>query len=98
MADVVCVVDSKPDEITFTWSQGPDAFPPYSLEGQIRDVFREEVETLRARLRDLVATHLEWLNAPEGERPDAEVKKAALALAQAGHTARRRIFWPKDAK
>ena len=34
MADVVCLVQCQPDKVTFTWSEGPDAFPTYHLTGQ----------------------------------------------------------------
>src|SRR5262245_23659009 len=96
MADVVCLVQSQPDRVSFTWSQGPDAFPPYQLTGQHFDHFREKVEEARRRLSALVSAYLDYLRSPQAEGLAGELSQSCGALAQAGYELRQRVFRPND--
>src|SRR4051812_9001757 len=64
MAHVVCLVQAQPDRVSFTWSQGPDSFDPYALTGQNEVLFRELIDDVRLRLKQLVEDYLDCLNAP----------------------------------
>ena len=96
MADVVCLVQSGADRVSFRWSQGPDAFDPYHLTGQQFVIFGTQVEEVRKRLTVVVTSYLDYLNQPQAESVAADLAKACLALAQAGCELRKRIFKPSE--
>ena len=96
MADVVCLVQCQPDKVTFTWSEGPDAFPTYHLTGQHVDLFREDVETARKRLAELVDAYLDYLHAPTAAGAEPAVRQACFRLAEAGRELRQRVFKPNE--
>src|SRR4051794_2898721 len=96
MADVVCLVQSTPDRVSFTWSQGPDSFPPYHLAGQQLADFHERIAAARKRLAEVVAAYLDYLNRPQADGGAADLASACLALAQAGHELRKRLFKPSE--
>ncbi len=48
MQSIVCQVESQPDRVSFTWSQGKDSFEPYHLCGDIARDFADLAKELRA--------------------------------------------------
>jgi WD40 repeat protein len=96
MADVVCFVQWQPEKVSFTWSEGPDAFPTYHLTGQHVDLFREDVELARKRLAELVDAYLDYLHSPSAEGAEQAVRQACLQLAEAGYQLRQRVFKPNE--
>jgi hypothetical protein len=96
VADVVCLVQSGADRVSFRWSQGPDAFDPYHLTGHQFVIFGTQVEELRKRLSAVVTSYLDYLHQPQAEAVAADLARACLALAQAGSELRKRIFKPSE--
>lgn len=89
MAQIICQVDSQPDQVSFTWAEGPASFAAYHLTGQLSIRFRDTAATARRSLSLLVQ---EWLLWQRVGGSDAAVRRASLALAEAGYTLYRRIF------
>ena len=58
MSHVVCLMDVKEDRATFTWSEGPASFEPYTLDGMVYKDFKEIAAEARERLADLVKDYL----------------------------------------
>src|SRR5262245_4412532 len=98
MADVVCLVQSSTDRVSFTWSQGPDAFPPYHLAAQQLVDFQKQIDAARACLAKLVNVYLDYLHQPQAEGASAELAEACLSLAKAGYELRRLMFNPQAGK
>lgn len=97
MSNIVCQVESQPDRIAFTWSQGKDAFAPYHLCGDIARNFAELARELRITLADVVTSYLEVARTPEQNEVVQEHRRACLTLAQAGYKLYKRIFNPGKA-
>ena len=58
MADVVCQVIGKPDQVEFIWSAGGGWFKPYVLNGMELTNFRELARTAHGDVRGFGA----WLS------------------------------------
>jgi hypothetical protein len=86
MAHVVCQVTARPDQLTFTWSDGPASFAPYHLTGQGLLDFRSSARAARDCLRRLVEDY-------QGGSDD-DVRQTCLALAQAGFKLYQQLFRP----
>jgi hypothetical protein len=54
MARVVCKVSARDGRLSFTWSEGPDAFKPYHLRGPFLRLFDRAATEARQALADLV--------------------------------------------
>ena len=85
MSHVVCLVDVEPDTATFTWSEGPAAFEPFTLGGIVFQDFRELVATLRQKLPGLVMDYLQ---------DDQNLPTSSYELAVAGYAVYEAIFDP----
>jgi hypothetical protein len=96
MADIVCLVQATPDRVSFTWSQGPDAFPPYHLVGQQLIIFQKQIEEVRKCLHGMVSAYLAYLHEHQAEALAENLSKACFALAQAGWELRKRLFKPSE--
>jgi hypothetical protein len=88
MARVVCQVTFEPEQVGFTWCEGPDAFPPYQLRESFLRIFNRAASQARQRLGDLVVA-VNSVNAAEGE-----VRRLAQQLASAGHDLYEAVFGP----
>jgi hypothetical protein len=75
MSHVVCSLNVEADRATFTWSEGPASFTPYTLDGLTYREFKETAEAARERLADLIKDYL---------YAEENVPRAAFALAEAG--------------
>ena len=73
------------DRATFTWSEGPASFEPYTLDGMVYKDFKEIAEEAREKLADLVKDYL---------FDEANMPKSAFALAEAGHELYQAMFQP----
>ena len=79
MSLIVCqVIADRPDQLTFTWSDGTNSFEPYSLTRLPLEAFRAAVRVARERLAELVQFHLDPPAPPE-------------QLRQASHAVGRRL-------
>ena len=88
MTLIVCqVIADKPDQLTFTWSDGANPFEPYSLNRLQLDDFKKAVRTAREQLSDLVQLHL-------GPAPADQLRQASHALAVAGRQLYEAVFAP----
>jgi hypothetical protein len=88
MTLIVCqVIADKPDQLTFTWSDGTNPFEPYSLNRLQLEDFKKAVRTGRAQLSDLVQLHLD-------PAPPDQLRQASHALALAGRRLYEAIFAP----
>jgi Novel STAND NTPase 1 len=92
MSLIVCqVIADKPDQLTFTWSDGINSFEPYFLNRLPLAVFREAVRVARNRLTDLVHLYL------DSNLPLEDARRLAnQALALAGHELYKALFFPED--
>ena len=85
-AEIVCQVISRPDQVTFIWSEGPASFEPYQLTGQGLVNFRNLAEQARKELSYVVR---EFVNGS-----DEDVRRSSFALAKAGYKVYQQIFRP----
>src|SRR4051812_33131445 len=97
MQSIVCQVESQPDRVSFTWSQGKDSFEPYHLSGDLARDFAELAQELRTKLADVVASYLDVAHRPDRPGAAEDHRRACLALAQAGHELFRAAFDPGGA-
>jgi hypothetical protein len=58
MASIVCELVAKPEQVSFTWSEGPASFAPYQRTGQYLIIVRRLVEEATKRPGDLVKDYL----------------------------------------
>ena len=58
MSNVVCLMNVEADRATFTWSEGPASFEPYTLDGMVYKEFQEVAAEARKKLADLVKDYL----------------------------------------
>ena len=91
MASIVCQVVTKPEQVSFIWSEGPASFEPYHLTGQYLIMFRKLVEEARNRLGDLVK---ECLLSEHGRGSEEQVGRVCYELAQTGYKLYQQIFRP----
>src|SRR5262245_56023515 len=96
MANVVCLVQGSADRVSFTWSQGPDAFPPFHLVGQHLVILQQQIDEARKCLAALVNAYLDYLHQPTAQTAAAELGAACLGLAKSGYELRRRLFKPSE--
>ena len=54
MSRVVCLLSVEADRATFTWSEGPASFEPYTLDGLVYKEFKQTAEAAREKLADLI--------------------------------------------
>lgn len=85
MAHVVCLLNVEGDRATFTWSEGPASFEPYTLDGLVYREFKETAEATRERLADLIKDYL---------YSEENVPRASFALAEAGYELYEALFDP----
>ena len=85
MAHVVCLLNIEADRATFTWSEGPASFEPYTLRGMVHKDFQEIAAEAREKLGDLVKDYLCHAQ---------EMPQSAFALAEAGHELYQAMFQP----
>ena len=97
MPEIVCQVETQPDQVTFTWSQGKDYFDPYALTGSLVREFDDRARTARERLADLVVAYHEAGAAGAQDEQRADVRRAAHDLAVAGHAFFKALFNPGKA-
>jgi formylglycine-generating enzyme required for sulfatase activity/tetratricopeptide (TPR) repeat protein len=97
MQSIVCQVESQPDRIAFTWSQGKDSFEPYQLCGNVAGDFIDLAKELRAKLAEVVASYLDAAREPSQPAATEDHRRACLALARAGHELFRAVFDPGGA-
>jgi WD40 repeat protein len=96
MADVVCLVQATPEQVCFTWSQGPDAFPTYRLTGQYLHDFLKQIEEARASLTRLVTLYLAYLEQPSTPSVEQELFDECYRLAVSGHELHALVFNPDE--
>jgi hypothetical protein len=88
MSLIVCqVIADRPDQLTFTWSDGTNSFEPYSLTRLPLEAFRAAVRVARERLAELVQFHLD-------PAPPEQLRQANHAIALAGRRLYETIFAP----
>jgi formylglycine-generating enzyme required for sulfatase activity len=83
MSHVVCLLNVDADRATFTWSEGPASFQPYTLDGMDYSDFQEVAEAARTKLADLVQ---DYLQSPQ------DTPQAAFKLAEAGYELYQALF------
>ena len=86
MSHVVCLMHVEADRTTFTWSEGPASFEPYTLDGMVYKEFQEIAAEARGKLADLVKDYLV---------DEQGMPRSALALAEAGHDLYLAMFRPE---
>jgi hypothetical protein len=94
MQSIVCQVESQPDLVGVTWSQGKDSFEPYQFRGDLARDFVDLAKELRARLAAVVVSYLDVARHPEKPGVVDDHRRACLALAWAGHELFRATFNP----
>jgi hypothetical protein len=85
MSKVVCLMNVEAERATFTWSEGPASFEPYTLDGMVYQDFKEIAAAAREKLANLVKDYL---------FDEQAVPKSAFALAEAGHELYQAMFQP----
>jgi hypothetical protein len=88
MARVVCQFTFEPEQVGFTWCEGPDAFPPYQLRDSFLRIFNHRASRARQQLGDLVLTVNSF------QEDEGAVRRGAHELASAGHDLYEAIFRP----
>lgn len=92
----MCLVHSNAERLSFTWSQGTDAFPPYHLVGEHFIIVQQLIEETRKSLGVLVNTYLDYLQQPQNMEARTELSASSLRLANAGYELRKRLFKPNE--
>ena len=93
MAHIVCLLNVEADSASFTWSEGPASFEPYTLDGQGFVMFTQLTEQLRGNLRDLVTDYL-YSQQENDDAISEEVRAASLATARTGYDLYKQVFSP----
>ena len=90
MARVVCRVHRSDEQLraSLTWSEGPDEFPKYHLDGQLYRTLEETARKVRAKLGHVVREYVD-----DGP-PDGVRRTTAYELAVAGFDLYQQLFWP----
>ena len=85
MSHVVCLMNVEEKRATFTWSEGPAAFEPYTLDGMDYTQFQKSAESARGKLADLIKDYL---------YAEENVPQATYDLARAGWKLHESLFCP----
>ena len=85
MSNVVCLMNVEADRATFTWSEGPASFEPYTLEGMVYKDFHEIAAEAREKLANLVKDYL---------FDEQAMPQSAFELAEAGSELYQAMFQP----
>ncbi len=72
MARVVCRVHRSDEQLqaSLTWSEGPDEFPKYHLDGQLYRTLEETARKVREKLGHVVSEYVDD-DMPDDDMPDA---------------------------
>ena len=89
MARVVCRIHRSDEQLraSLAWSEGPDEFPKYHLDGALYRAFQETARRVRENLGHVVKNYV--LNTPEEVRRSTDYE-----LAAAGYELYQQLFWP----
>src|SRR5262249_53122773 len=95
MQSIVCQVESQPDRVSFTWSQGKDSSGPSHPAGDVAGDSGGLAKGLRGKLAAGAAESPDAARQPGG--PAAEFGLACYSLARAGHELFGAVFDPGEA-
>lgn len=89
MARVVCRIHRSEEQLrtSMVWSEGPDEFPRYHLDGQLYRALQETVRNVPDKLGNVVKDYT--LETPEDVR-----RTTAYELAVTGFELYQQLFWP----
>src|SRR5438876_6623322 len=87
MASIILSVQPTASGVSLTWSEGPAAFPPYDLEGDLAKKLTDDAAAARAAL-GVVVEDVHTAAPPDQFAADC------FALAQAGYELYKTLFRP----
>ena len=94
MARVVCRVhrSDEQQQTSLTWSEGPDEFPKYHLDGQLYREMQQTARKVREQLGHVVKDYV------DDNTPDDARRNTAYKLAAVGFDLYEKLFWsvPED--